>query len=130
MPVRFEIDALNRRVWATAEGLVSSAELQSFLGDVIAAQAMSYCKLFDISQGQLEDPANLMEVAATVRLYEQMIGKSGPMAVVDRKGMKPVYMDKFVADADADRRTRFFTDRHAALGWLTEQESGGPVPGL
>ena len=47
---------------------------------------MSYCKLFGISNANPKDPAKLGEVAATVRLYEKMIGKCGSMTIVIGEG--------------------------------------------
>jgi hypothetical protein len=126
MPIRFEINRLHRCVSAIADGWVKSDEVQAFLGDVIAAEAMPFCKLFDISNARLEDPAKIVEVAATVRLYEKMIGKSGPMAIVMRKGMSVTNTEAFVSAAAAVHRVRFFTDPHSARDWLSAQ--GFDVP--
>jgi hypothetical protein len=122
MPIRFEIDRPNQCVSATADGLVGSDELQAFLGDVIAAEAMTYSKLFDVSNARLRDSAKLAEVAVTVRLYEEVIEKCGPVAIVIREGMDVASTKRFVAVAAANHRVRFFTDQRAAADWLNTRK--------
>ena len=122
MRIRFEIDRPNQRVSATADGQISSDELQAFLGDVIAAEAMSYSKLFDISNARLKDFTKFADVAVTVRLYEQIIGKSGSAAIVIRKGMDATTVERFISVAAAGHRVNFFTDQRAAEEWLSSRK--------
>src|SRR4051812_32018745 len=119
MPISFDIDHRELLVTARAEGDVTSQELQNVLGEIIAAQAMPYRKLFDVSGGRMPNTARMDEVAATVRLYASMrLGPLGPVAVVIAPGKEFPVAKSFVLNAPADRPVHFFEDAAEARRWL------------
>jgi hypothetical protein len=128
MPIRFEVDRPNKLVLATADGQISSDELRAFVADVIAAEAMAYSKLFDISNARLKDTAKLADVAINVRLYEEIIGNSGPVAIVVREGMNATNAKRFMSISATSHRIKFFTDPRAAAEWLSTRNELGNTP--
>ena len=119
MPILLHIDYQLQLITATADGEVSSQDLQHVIADIIAARAMQYRKLFDVTAARVSDASRIGEVAATVRLYAaKAFGDVGPVAVVIAPNVESPVARSFVALALAERPLRFFEDRAAALDWL------------
>jgi hypothetical protein len=121
MPLSWTISHQDKLVHAIATGVFSTAEIQSYLGSVIAEQAMPYAKLFDMSEAtSLVDVARLGEVADTVRLYDKMkLGPIGPLAIVisDLPSQR-TYAELFLRSATAKRPVQVFDTIGKARTWL------------
>src|SRR5204862_4183984 len=73
MPLHWTVSHEQELVHAIATGELNTDDLQAYLGAVIAAQAMPYGKIFDMSKAtSLAGASRLSEVADTVRLYGKM----------------------------------------------------------
>ena len=119
MPFYCHIDHQAGLVTADAQGDVSTQDLQNCIADIIAAKAMAYRKLFDVSAARVIDPARVGEAAATVRLYAaKEFGPVGPVAVVIAPGVDSPVARLFVSNAPANRPVRFFEDAAGARAWL------------
>jgi hypothetical protein len=121
VPLDCKISHDEQIVHAVAIGEVSADEIQAFLGSVIAAHAMPYAKLFDISQGTaLANSGRLSEVGDTARLYDKMkLGPMGALAIVADTALQRVsHAEAFVVAASARRPVRLFQTAEEAWAWL------------
>lgn len=126
MPLYWTISHEDELVHATAVGEITTDELNSYMGAVIAEQAMPYGKIFDIREATgLGGVERLSEVGATVRLYDKMkLGKIGPLAIVATTPDGVTHARSFLAAASATRPTMLFCALEEALAWLREQRGG------
>jgi hypothetical protein len=127
MPLDWKILHEERLVHAIATGQLSSDEIQSYLGSVIAAHAMPHGKLFDITQVTAFGPrVQLGEVGDTVRLYDKMkLGPIGPLAIVAVTDDAVSYAQAFVPAAPANRLVQVFNDAAEARAWLVAMRTRG-----
>lgn len=121
MPLHWTVSREEELVHAIATGEVTTDELQAYLGAIIAAQAMPYGKIFDITQAtSLAGARPLSEVADTVRLYDKMkLGTVGPLAIVASTEDGIVHAEAFIRAASAERPVRLFADAAQAHAWIT-----------
>jgi hypothetical protein len=84
MPLTWRIVPGQRLVTAAAVGRVTMGELREYYADLVQRKAMAHRELFDLSAAtHLDEPEELAEIGATVRLYERLkLGPLGPLAVV------------------------------------------------
>jgi hypothetical protein len=121
VPLDFNISHEEQIVHAVAVGEMGADEIQAFLGSIIAAHAMPYAKLFDISGvTALADAGRLSEVGDTARLYDKMkLGPMGPLAIVAGTAPQRIaYAEAFLAAASARRPVRVFETANEARAWL------------
>ena len=120
MPIKLKIDHGKRRVEAVAEGEVTLEDIETFLDDVVVADALPYRKLFDgrASHGKYTD-AEIMRLAARLSAYNSL-GPRGAVALVT-----PVQYFELatrVLNLDTPERPgRVFLDPDEARIWLDAQ---------
>ena len=120
MPIHLTVSHQEKLVRATAVGIVTVDDLQSYMGSVIAQGAMPYAKLFHIRKdARMGGPGRLSEVADTVRLYDKMkLGEIGPLAVVAESEEAVAHAEAFLRAAPARRDARLFASLEEAESWL------------
>ena len=127
MPLDFKISHEEQIVHAVAVGEISADEIQAFLGSVIAAHAMPYGKVFDITKVTgLLDANRLTQVGDTIRLFKMKLGPMGALAIVAGTAPQRVsYAQAFLAAASARRSVQVFDTGEEATGL-----AGCPTPAL
>jgi hypothetical protein len=121
MPLQWNLDHARRRVSATVLESTTEQELYNFLGDVIAADAMSYAKLFDATRAnKWIDMGPVGPIASTVRLYARMrLGTIGPLAIVAKGRRAAQRAAEYALLSDAVRLVRMFDEVGQAEAWLS-----------
>ena len=120
MSLDWSIDHGRRLVMATLRLSTTEEEMYRFLGEVIAAGAMPYGKMFDASAAtQWITPSRIGPIAATARLYDRMrLGPVGPLAIVVSGERATARAREFAEMSDASRVVRIFSSRDEAQAWL------------
>jgi len=120
MPLHWTVSHEEELVHAIATGELNTDDLQAYLGAIIAAQAMPYGKIFDMSKAtSLAGASRLSEVADTVRLYAKMkLGTIGPLAIVAVTDDGIANAQAFIRGASAERPVRLFADGEQARAWI------------
>ncbi|HYD05349.1 MAG TPA: hypothetical protein VEC60_06470 [Reyranella sp.] len=126
MPLHWQIDHSNRRVTAVLRGTTSEQDLYDFLGEVIAAGAMPYAKLLDVSAAvRSMATSRIGPIATTTRLYSRMgLGSVGPLAIVVANAAGRKTAEDYVLLSDAARLVRIFGQTHEAEAWLQSLPQG------
>jgi hypothetical protein len=103
-----------------AVGEITTDDLNSYMGAIIAEEAMPYGKIFDIREATgLTGADRLAEVGATVRLYDKMkLGEIGPLAIVATAAEGVAHARAFLNAAEATRPTSLFLTIEEAEAWL------------
>jgi hypothetical protein len=121
MPLTWTISHPNRLVTATGKGDVSLLDMQAYLDGVVVADAMSYGKIFDLTDGALAfGEAEMMELGARIRAYAAT-GRMGPLAVVAATPKAYDQARTYTALASANRPLQIFRDANTARKWLEAQ---------
>lgn len=121
MAVHFDIDYVAQKVEAHATGTVSASDVLEYLEKVAEAGAMSFAKLFDVSQAKTTMSIEELKALGTwVRTYS-MDGRGpvGPLAIVVSSGtnLDAAY---FADAAGFNRPLRIFRDQGEARTWLAQ----------
>lgn len=121
MPLTWTISHPNRLVIAVGKEEVSLLDMQAYLDGVVVSDAMSYRKIFDLTNGVLTlNDSEMMALAARIRAYATT-SKMGPLAVVASTPKAYDQARTYTALASADRPLQIFRDLHAARKWLDAQ---------
>jgi hypothetical protein len=91
------------------------------LGDVIAADAMPYAKLFDATRANKWIAIGRVgPIASTARLYARMrLGPIGPLAIVAKGPRATQRAEEYALLSDAVRLVRVFDKVSQAEAWLS-----------
>jgi hypothetical protein len=123
MPLTWTISNPNRLVIAVGKETVSLLDMQAYLDGVVIADAMSYRKIFDLTNGVLTlNDDEMMALGARIRAYAST-GKMGPLAVVASTPKAYDQARTYTALASANRPLQIFRDLHAARKWLDAQDA-------
>jgi hypothetical protein len=124
MPVQWTVSHPTRLVIAIAKGQLQRQDIEAYLDNVITANALSYRKIFDMTNAtpELSDD-DLMALGARIRAYVTL-GQLGPLAIVAATEESYQQARMFAALADADRPLKIFSELHFARRWLDMQ----PLP--
>lgn len=115
MPINLTISHADKLVVAVADGEIDRAEIDEYLTALIAAGAMSYRKLFDISFAPLS--LGVAELRALGKRSADA-GPTGPLAIVVGSNLAREMAAIFESQAAADRPLRIFDDLPTAREWL------------
>ena len=126
MPVQWTVSHPTRLVIAVARGDLRLQDIETYLDEVVTADALAYRKIFDMTQATpgLSDD-DLMKLGARIRAYIAL-GRIGPLAIVATTDRSYQQARMFVALAEADRQIRIFRELHLARQWLDGLEAGNP----
>ncbi len=118
MPVTWSISHNDRLVLASAEGDISPGNFDEYMSALVAAGAMPYRKLFDVTYatpGSIR-LAQLKAFGSKVVAFAKL-GAVGPLAIVVGSELEHELAELF-ARADAGRALAIFSDRTKAREWL------------
>jgi hypothetical protein len=118
MPVQWTVSRATHLVIAVAKGELRRQDIETYLDEVVAADALSYRKIFDMTQATptlSED--DLMALGARIRAYI-LLGKIGPLAIVATTDRSYQQARMFAALAEADRPIKICRELHLARQWL------------
>lgn len=98
--------------------------MYAFLGELIAAGAMPYAKVFDARLAmRWVLPSKVGPIAATARLYDRMgLGRVGPLALVVPDDHAEAPASDFAPLADP---VKLFTALEPARSWLSTVDGDG-----
>ena len=118
MPVQWTVSHPTRLIVAVARGDLGLADIEEYLDDVVASEALAYRKIFDMTHAttKMDDDA-LMALGARIRAY-RALGEMGPLAIVATTQDSYEQAHIFAALAEADRPIQIFRDLHEARRWL------------
>jgi hypothetical protein len=117
MALDWKIDSRTRLVTVVADGLVTRADVDSYLDAVDGAGALAYRKLFDGTAGVVAMEAEeLFAVGARFRSYHDR--PVGPLAIVITEAQSEAVARLLGILASADRPMRIFASRLTARRWL------------
>ena len=128
MALDWSIDRDRQRVFATLQRSTTEEEMYRFLGEVIAAGAMPYGKIFDARAAiRWITPSRVGPIAATARLYDRMgLGTVGPLVIVVADDAAKARAQEFARLSDATRPVRIFPAPEQAEAWLASVETEAP----
>ncbi|MBL6612580.1 MAG: hypothetical protein ISP49_11360 [Reyranella sp.] len=106
---------------AIAKGELRLMDIETYLDEVVTANALAYRKIFDMSQAtpKLSDD-DLLALGARIRAYIAL-GQIGPLAIVATTDESYEQAMMFATLAVADRPLRIFRELHLARQWLDAQ---------
>ena len=121
MPVQWTVSHPTRLVIAIAKGELRLTDIETYLDEVVTANALAYRKIFDMTQvtPRLSDD-DLMALGARIRAYIAL-GEIGPLAIVATTDESYEQAMMFATLAVADRPLRIFRELHLARQWLDAQ---------
>jgi len=121
MPVQWTVSHPTRLVIAIAKGELRLSHIETYLDEVVTANALAYRKIFDMTQAtpKLSDD-DLMHLGARIRAYIAL-GEIGPLAIVATTDESYEQAMMFATLAVADRPLRIFRELHLARQWLDAQ---------
>ena len=118
MPVQWTVSQPTRLVIAVAKGELRRQDIETYLDEVVAADALAYRKIFDMTQATPKlSEDDLMALGARIRAYI-LLGRIGPLAIVATTDRSYQQARMFVALAEADRPIKIFRELHLARQWL------------
>ena len=118
MPVQWTVSRPTRLVIAVAKGELRLRDIETYLDEVITADALAYRKIFDMTQATPKlSEDDLMALGARIRAYI-LLGKIGPLAIVATTDRSYQQARMFAALAEADRPIKIFRELHLARQWL------------
>ena len=121
MALHWLIDSRSRLVCVTAEGAVSLDDALGYFRAVAGADALSYRKLLDCSDGHSTMTADdRMALLAHIREYHGH-GVMGALAVVSTAEQSIAIGRMLGALALAKRPLKLFTSRQKAMAWIEQQ---------
>jgi hypothetical protein len=118
MPVQWTVSRQTRLVIAVASGDLRLQDIETYLDEIVRANALPYRKIFDMTQAipNLSDD-DLMALGARIRAYIPL-SEIGPLAIVAATDEAYQQARMFAALAVADRPIRIFRELHLARRWL------------
>ena len=121
MPIHWTISKPTKLVVAVCKDTVTRRDIEGYLDAVVVADLLSYRKIFDLTQAQVDLPDDdMMALGARIRAYATT-GSLGPLAIVASTPESYERAHLFAALADARRPIRIFTELHIARQWLDAQ---------
>src|SRR5258708_10592807 len=118
MPVQWTVSQPTRLVIAADKGDLRLRDIETYLDDVVTADALSYRKIFDMTQAtpKLSDD-DMMLLGARIPAYISL-GQIGPLAIVAMTDKSYQQARMFANLAEADRPIKTFRSLHLARQWL------------
>ena len=126
MPIHWTISKPSKLVVAVCKDAVTRKDIEGYLDALVVADVLSYRKIFDLTQAQVDLPDDdMMALGARIRAYATTgtMGPlaMGPLAIVASTPESHERAQMFAALADARRPIRIFTELHKARQWLDVQ---------
>ena len=119
MPLHWTVDSKERLVIATAEGVVTRAEVENYLEVMAGAGSLSYRQLVDCSRGDTAMTAeDMLAIGVNIRTRHAAAGTLGPLAIVVPPEQSELVSRVLGILATADRPMRIFTDAEPARRWI------------
>lgn len=121
MPIEYTIDHAKRFVHARVLGVIALKDIEDFTDKVVAADALTYSKLFDatLGDGTYTDD-DVMSLAARAAAYASL-AKRGPLAIIPRPGMGAELAKRYVNLGKFTGEARIFNSVDDAVAWLESQ---------
>ena len=127
MPIEYTIDHAKRFVHARVLGVITLKDIEDFTDKVVAADSLTYRKLFDATQGDgTYTDDDVMSLAARAAAYASL-AKRGPLAIIPRPGMGAELAKRYVNLGKFTGEARIFNSVDDAVAWL-ESQSDLPAP--
>ncbi len=125
MPIQWTISHPDRRVTAVCTEVVTRADLEAYLDNVVVEGALPYAKIVelgDATSGPNDD--DMMALGARIQAYVQAATAAmGPLAVVAVSRRQYEYAQIFAALATARRPLKIFRNLQLARKWLDSVEA-------
>jgi len=122
MPLRFKIDHDRRFVQVDTEGVVTLDDILVYYEGIVVGEAMSYPKLFDASESQLElSSDDLMTLGAWVSAFAQHDPR-GPIAILCTTEENENTFRRYMNLGGAKRPIKLFKTKTRALKWLSGEK--------
>jgi hypothetical protein len=127
MPVQWTVSHPSCLVIAVAKGQLCRQDIETYLDNIVMANALPYRKIFDMTNASpdLSDD-DMMALGARIRAYVSL-GQLGPLAIVATTDESYQQARMFAALADAQRPLKIFRELHLARKWLDAQSPAGPA---
>src|SRR5262245_54955212 len=117
MPLRWEVLHDQKLVHVIAEGPVTLKDLETHFDDLVVADALRYCKLFDATGARpVYDDKDVMTLGARLSAYTATL-LTGPRAVVGNGELVDTFR-RFVNISPSRRPARIFKTEAEARAWL------------
>lgn len=121
MPIRWTISHEQRRVVATAEGIVTLREAEDYLDAIVIAEAGPYAKLFDASNMTAKfTDHDVMMLGARMQAYAKAM-PGGPVAFIVVTRIAREYIERFINLAGGGRPITICRNLDEAHRWLERQ---------
>jgi hypothetical protein len=127
MPVTWSVDTDKKLVTIVAEGIVTRDDLDAFMDGILAADVISFRKLFDgtFADPRME-PEDYLAIGGRIRRHHDTSAEIGPLAVVLSED-KMVLLERVAGMlAVADRPMKIFTSSAEARRWINRKELTRP----
>ena len=121
MPIHFTVDHEKRLVHAKASGLLTIADLENYLDQIVVQGAMPYAKLYDNRDGTFQyTDEDMMLAGARISAYAALEPR-GPVAVIAVSDASIEVAKRFLNLGGAKRPGQIFHSEAAARKWLATQ---------
>ena len=121
MPISFTVDHETRLVHAKTYGVMTIADLEDYLDQIVVQGAMPYAKLYDNREGTFEyNDEDMMLAGARISAYAELEPR-GPVAVIAVTDESVDTAKRFLNLGGAKRPGKIFNTEAAARKWLAEQ---------
>jgi len=122
MPVEWTVSHAQRMVLAVAKGKIEAADIERYLHAVSKDCAMSYAKIFNLSEStSLPAASSVRALGGIVSRYAQD-GPVGPVAIVAPSDESFRRAQIFARAASAKRPLKIFRELHEASRWIKSLE--------
>ncbi|UYN94806.1 MAG: hypothetical protein KIT25_22735 [Enhydrobacter sp.] len=122
MPLSWTISHPDRLISVTAKGFVSLQELEAYYDAVVVANALSYGRLFDVTEvgPEAATEQDYLMFGARMQAYASVM-EFGPIAFVVTKPAVHDLVMRCLNLAPAPRPVRLFDSAEKAQAWLDDQ---------
>jgi len=125
MTLHWTIEAHERLITLVADGDVARNEIETFMDEMMAADAGSYRKLLDASAGTSElDENDMLALGVRIRGIHFIV-PTGPLAIIEPDYDYRRYAPLIGLLAAAKRPMRFFRTAAQARAWLERPDIRG-----
>lgn len=125
MPLHVDISPLHRLVIIVARGHITAEEIAAVKQQIIDANARTYGKIIDVSQGRSELTREQVQKVADLLRGAPDEASRGPVAFVVDPG-RIDFPHMFADVTQEERPIQLFRSLHEARAWLERVRQGKP----
>ncbi len=125
MPVHMDVSPLHRLVVIVARGHITPEEITAIKRQIIEANARTYGKIIDVSQGRTELTREQVQQVADLMRGAPDEASRGPVAfVIDPERIDFAHI--FADITQGERPVQLFRSLHEARAWLERSRQQSP----